>query len=37
MRCLEFNEDGESVEDTLRDLAGYCLLLLTEMGARHGE
>ncbi len=32
-----FDEDGESVEDTLRDLAGYCLLLLTEMGARHGE
>jgi len=24
-------------EDTLRDLAGYCILLLTEMRARHGE
>ena len=32
-----FDEDGESVEDTLRDLSGYCLLLLTEMRARHGE
>ena len=32
-----FSEDDESVEDTLRDLAGYCLLLLTEMRARHGE
>ena len=32
-----FDEDGESVEDTLRDLAGYCLLLLAEMRARHGE
>ena len=32
-----FEEDNESVEDTLRDLAGYCLLLLTEMRARHGE
>lgn len=32
-----FAEDGESVEDTLRDLAGYCVLLLAEMRARHGE
>lgn len=32
-----FDEENESVEDTLRDLAGYCLLLLTEMRARHGE
>ena len=32
-----FEEDNESVEDTLRDLAGYCLLLLAEMRARHGE
>jgi len=37
MSRIAFEEDGESVEDTLRDLAGYCLLLLTEMGARHGE
>ena len=32
-----FSEDDESVEDTLRDLAGYCVLLLAEMRARHGE
>jgi len=32
-----FDEDDESVEDTLRDLAGYCVLLLAEMRARHGE
>lgn len=31
-----FWEGCESMEDTLRDIAGYCLLLLNEM-RRHGE